>query len=106
MGGSQSASPRRGTSTKECAEPFGILSVEEFEYLCAEVEKRRSLTGILRAKIQREARHDHESMSDYLIRTLKTSPKPPTHLQADFTAIGDRFAKQIFGKSLQPPPQS
>ena len=87
-------------------EPFAIISVEEFEYLCAQVEAGRKLTGILRAKAQKELPLGHESVRDYLIRTLKGSPQPPTHLKAEFGTIGDRFAKELFGKTLKRPLES
>jgi hypothetical protein len=43
---------------------------------------------------------------NYLIKTLKASPQPPAHLQAEFANIGDRFAKELFGKTLERRPKS
>lgn len=95
-----------GYLQQELVEAFAIISVEEFEYLCAQVEAGRKLTGILRAKAQKESPLGRESMRDYLIKTLKASSQPPTHLKAEFGEIGDRFAKELFGKTLKRPPES
>lgn len=41
----------------------------------------------------------NDFLRDYLIKRFK-SPQPPTALQAEFKAIGDRFAGQLLGKAL------
>jgi hypothetical protein len=79
-------------------EPVAILSVEEFEYLCALVEEGKQLTAILRDHARSAMSRDF--MRDYLIKRFGRSPQPPSVLQAEFATIGDRFAKQLFGKTL------
>jgi hypothetical protein len=90
-----------GYLQQSVVEPFEIISAEEFEYLCAQVEAGRKLTAVLRSMAQSRRPLDHEAVRDYLIRTLKASPQPPSHLRREFDEIGDRFAKQLFGKTLQ-----
>lgn len=89
---------REGYFAQPIVGAVSIISVEEFEYLCGLVERGERFTAILRD-------HAHspmgrETLRDYLLKRLGHSPDPPTHLQTEFREIGDRFARQLFGKTL------